>query len=401
MKLWQKVTLGLVLGIITGILFEDKAPHLKPLGMIFLRLIKMIIIPLIFFSLVSGITSFEDPDSLGRVGMKATVAFLCTTCFAVIFGLGIALILKPGVGVDLDLSSVEPQEGPTKEFDIKEFFVQIVPENALKSFAEANLLQVVFFSIFTGVTINKMGSSANQIRNFCHIMSKLVNKMISMIILLSPLGAFALTAWLVSVHGTNVLLDLTKLVFAITIAMILQYFIFGVMIALYCGVSPIPFYKKSFTYQVMAFSTSSSKATLATSMEICRDELGVSEASTSFILPLGASINMDGFAINLGLTTIFFAQAFGIELAPQDYLVIVLTATLGSIGGAGIPGASLIMLPMVLHSVNLPLEGVAVIAGIDRILDMLRTTINITGDATITLLVDHSEGTFDKEKYYS
>ena len=163
----------------------------------------------------------------------------------------------------------------------------------------------------------------------------------------------------------------------------------------------MPFYRKSLPYQILAFSTSSSKATLATTMNICRDELGVSEPSTSFILPLGASINMDGFAINLGLTTIFFAQMLGVTLQPHDYLVIILTATLGSIGGAGIPGASLIMLPMVLSSVNLPIEGVAILAGIDRILDMLRTTINITGDATITMLVDNSEGTFDKEKYYS
>jgi Na+/H+-dicarboxylate symporter len=169
----------------------------------------------------------------------------------------------------------------------------------------------------------------------------------------------------------------------------------------FCRISPMPFYRKSFEYQILAFSTSSSKAALPTTMQICRNRLGISDSSTSFILPLGASINMDGFAINLALCTIFFAQVLGVTLHMYDYLVIVLMATLGSIGGAGIPGASMFMLPMVLAAVNLPTEGVAIIAGIDRILDMLRTTINITGDATITLIVDNSEGTFDKEKYYS
>jgi Na+/H+-dicarboxylate symporter len=183
--------------------------------------------------------------------------------------------------------------------------------------------------------------------------------------------------------------------------MVCQYFVFGLLIIVFCRISPIPFYRKSIPYQALAFSTSSSKATLPTTMQICREQLGVSDTSASFILPLGASINMDGFAINLGLTTVFFAQMLGITLSLHDYVVIIITATLGSIGGAGLPGASLIMLPMVLSSVNIPIEGVAIMAGIDRILDMLRTTINITGDATITLIIDHNEGQLDEAKYYS
>lgn len=400
MKLWHKVTLGLILGIIFGIYFPNHVDNIKPIGDIFLRFIKMVIVPMIFFSLVSGITSMSDPSSLGRVGLKATIAFLSTTCFAVIFGLGVALVLKPGVGVHVDFGQYSGNLKGTN-FDIKEFLINIIPENAAATFVGNNILQVVFFAIFTGVTINKMGSSANFVKNMCHSISKLVLKMINIIILFSPYGAFALTAWVVGTQGIGVIYALSHLVVAVVIAMILQYLIFGVFIMVLCRVSPMPFYRKSFAYQILAFSTSSSKATLPTTMEICRNELGVSDSSASFILPLGASINMDGFAINLGLTTIFFAQMLGVELHAHDYLMIVLTATLGSIGGAGIPGASLIMLPMVLSSVNLPIEGVAILAGIDRILDMLRTTINITGDATITLLVDNSEGTFDKEKYYA
>lgn len=406
MKLWHKVFLGLIFGIIFGLycLKDESAARylddIKLIGDIFLRLIKMVIVPMIFFSLVAGITSMEDPSSLGRVGLKATAAYLLTTCFAVVFGLSVGLTLKPGVGVHVDFGQYSSKL-PSNHFDIKNFIINIIPENAVASLANNNILQVVFFAIFTGITINKMRSTAVQVRTLCHSMSKVVLQMINIIIQLSPYGAFALTAWVIGTQGIEVLFALSKLVLAIVIAMVLQYFIFGAFITMFCGVSPMPFYRKSVKYQLLAFSTSSSKASLPTTMEICRNELGISDTSASFVLPLGASINMDGFAINLGLSAIFFAQMLGVDLQAHDYLMIVLTATLGSIGGAGIPGASLIMLPMVLSSVNLPIEGVAILAGIDRILDMLRTTINITGDAAITLIVDNSEGTFDKEKYYA
>ena len=374
--------------------------YIKPIGDIFLRAIKMVIAPLIFFTLVSGITSMTDQAALGRVGVKAAVAFLTTTCFAVLFGIAVATVLKPGVGAIISFVS-DGTQTQRPHFDLFDFVINIVPTNALGALAEGNVLQVVFFALFTGITINGMGSSADSLRRFFHTMSKMILKMISMIIQFSPYGAFALTAWVVGTQGVDILYSLSHLVFAIVIAMAMQYAIFGLLILVFCRMSPMPFYKKSLEYQVIAFSTGSSKASLATTMKVCRDSLGVSESSTSFVLPLGASINMDGFAINLSLTTIFFAQLLGVTLGWHDYMIIVLTATLGSIGGAGIPGASLIMLPMVLSSVNLPIEGVAILAGIDRILDMLRTTINITGDATITLIIDHSEGSLDKDQYFS
>lgn len=399
MKLWQKVTLGLILGIIFGIYLPQYVNYIKPIGDIFLRLIKMIITPLIFFSLVSGITSMNDTSALGRVGMKAVAAFLGTTFFATVFGLTVALVLKPGVGIHIYFTS----SGTTSRtsFNIIDFFVNIVPDNAVGAFANGDVLQVVFFAIFVGITLNKMKSIGEPFTDLIHVMSKLILKMISFVIQLSPYGAFSLTGWIVGMQGVEVMISLSKLVVAVVVAMTFQYLVFGLLIYVFCRVSPIPFYKKSFEYQILAFSTSSSKATLATTMQVCREKLGISESSTSFVLPIGASINMDGFAINLSLTTIFFAQMMGVTLAPHDYLVIILTSTLGSIGGAGIPGASLIMLPMVLSSVHLPIEGVAIIAGIDRILDMLRTTINITGDATITMIIDNSEDTLDKEVYLS
>ncbi len=401
LKLWHKVILGLILGIVFGLSAPGYVTYIKPVGDVFLRMIKMVIVPLIFFSLVSGITSMSDPSSLGRVGMKAVVAFWGTTFFAVLFGITVALVIKPGEGVHIDFGAVANNNIEAKSFDIVKMFINMVPDNVMGAFAEGNVLQVVFFAIFTGFTINTIGTGAEKIKDLCHAISKMVLRMISCIMLLSPYGAFALTAWVVGTQGIGVMISLSKLVMAVSMAMVCQYLIFGVLIYVCCRISPMPFYRKSLEYQVVAFSTSSSKATLPTTMQVCRERMGVSESSTSFVLPLGASINMDGFAINLGLCTIFFAQMMGVTLAPHDYVVIVITATLGSIGGAGIPGASLIMLPMVLSSVNLPIEGVAILAGIDRILDMLRTTINITGDATITLIVDHSEGTLDKQKYFS
>ena len=401
MKLWKKVTLGLLLGIAWGVYLPEYVGLLKPLGESFLRIIKMVIVPLIYFSLVVGITSMKDPSSLGRIGVKAIGAFLTTTFFAVIFGIGVATILKPGYGVTLNFDRNTPNPVTPNEFDLVKFFVNIVPENVMHAFSNAAILQVVFFAIFTGITINKMGKNAAPIKDLFQSISKLVFKMIAMIITLSPYGAFALTAWIIGTQGITILFALSKLVIAIIVAMTLQYLIFGVLIIVCCRVSPMPFYRKSLVYQLLAFSTSSSKATLATTMQVAQEKLGISETSTSFVLPLGASINMDGFAINLGLSAIFFAQMLGVALTPHDYLMIIITATFGSIGGAGIPGASMIMLPMVLSSVGLPIEGVALLAGIDRILDMLRTTINITGDVTITMIVDHSEKNFNKEIYYS
>lgn len=404
MKLWHKVTLGLILGILFGVVAGDKAQYVKPVGDVFINLIRMIIIPLIFFSLVSGITSISDPESLGRIGIKSCFAYLATTSLAIIIGISIGVLFKPGVGTNLDFASAALGNVDTtmiKDFSYINMIIGIVPHNAIGAMAEGNMLQVVFFSIFTGVTIVKMGQQGQRLADFFQLMAKFVFKMISLIIEFSPYGAFALTAWVVGTQGTEVLFLLIKLIFSVLFGMLFQYAMFGVLIYTFAKLSPFPFYRKSFEYQSLAFSTSSSKATLATTMKVCQDRMGVSPASTSFVLPLGAAMNMDGMAIYLGIGAIFFAQASGVVLQPHDYLIIILTATIGSIGGAGVPGSSMIMLPMILTAINVPIEGVALIAGIDRILDMVRTTINITGDATITLIIDKSEGLLDEKKYYS
>ena len=246
-----------------------------------------------------------------------------------------------------------------------------------------------------------MDSAADPLRNFIHAAAKLVLKMIALVVQLSPYAAFALTAWVIGTQGIDVIYTLGKLVRAIILAYVLQYIIYGLIIMVFCRLSPMPFYRKSIEYQMIAMSTGSSKASLATTMQVCRNRLGVSESSTSFVLPLGASINMNGLSIKLGLSVIFFAQAMGVDLVFSDYIIIIMTGTLGSIGGAGIPGSFIIMLPIMLTSVGLPIEGVALLVGVDRVLDLISTTINITGDATITLVIDNSEGTLDKEMYNS
>ncbi|MDP4708466.1 MAG: dicarboxylate/amino acid:cation symporter [Rickettsiaceae bacterium] len=401
MKLWHKVFIGLILGLFFGIYLPQHVEFVKPIGTVFLRLIKMVIVPLLFFSLLSGITGMRDPSSIGRVAKKSVLAYFGTTCFAVIFGLGVAQIMQPGSGLVLDLGPLPESNFRESSFDIINFLIEVVPSNIFVAFADSNILQVVFFSIFTGVIINSMGSSVDPLREFIQSAAKLVLKMIAIIVELSPYAAFALTAWVVGTQGLDIMMSLGKLVVAITIAYILQYLIFGLFIIVFCRLSPIPFYKKSIEYQMIAISTGSSKASLATTMQVCRQKLGVSETSTSFVLPLGASINMDGLAIKLGISVMFFAQIMGVQLGLNDYMVIIITGTLGSIGGAGIPGSFIIMLPIMLTSVGLPIEGVALLVGIDRVLDLFSTAINITGDATITLVVDSTEGTLDRDMYNS
>ena len=403
MALWQKVLIGLALGVILGFTLKEDVVYLKPFGDLFIRLIKMIIVPLIFFAIVGGVTSAENSKALGRVGLKASLAYLGTTIFAVIIGLSIGSIFKPGAGITLNFdNSLSKMPEDTSATKILDTLLQIVPDNAIGAMAQGAVLQVVFFALFTGITINQLDkTSSNKITDIVKLSSSVVFKMVHLIIQLSPLAACALTAWVIGTQGIAVLINLTELICCAYFAFGIQYLFFGVMIYICTRLSPKPFFKKSLEYQTLAFSTSSSKAALPTTIKVCQDKLGISNFSSSFVLPLGASINMDGIAIYISICTLFFAQATGRVLDMGDYGLIIFTGTLGSIGGAGIPGGTIVMLPMVLGVVGLPIEGIALIAGIDRIVDMMRTTISITGDAAVTLCIDHSEGLLDKKKYES
>ena len=404
MKLWQQVLIGLILGVISGIFLGEKAAGLKIFGTVFINLIKMVIVPLIFFALLSGITSMHGHGNFTRVGIKGFGSYILTAIFAVIIGLSAGVIFQPGAGVDLNsiLDATQAQSPvivktpPT----ISEFLLNLIPTNPINSMASDQFLQIIIFSIFTGITINLVGDKAKPVKDLIASASQVTFRMIEIIIKLAPLGVFGFISWVIGTQGMDILSALAKLIAAVLVACAFQYMVFGFMILLFARLSPLPFYKKILFTQSIAFATSSSKATLSTAMGQLQEKLGVSKTNSNFLMPLGVCINMDGTAIYLGICALFFAQSYGIDLTTQNYLMLVLTCTLGSIGAAGIPAGAIIFMSMVLTSVGLPIEGIGIILGVDRILDMVRTTINITGDSAITLIVDKSEGALDEKLYY-
>ncbi len=405
MKLWQQVIIGLILGIVAGIVLKEDAVVLKIFGTVFINLIKMVIVPLIFFALLSGITSMSGEGNFTRVGLKGFSAYILTAIFAVILGLGAGTFFEPGVGVDLQgilgTAGVVVPIAAKAPPSVMDFLLGLIPTNPINAMATDNFLQIIVFSIFTGITINIVGKKAEPLKEFIYSASQVSFKMIEMIIKLAPLGVFGYISWIVGTQGLEILQSLAKLVFVVLSACLFQYFVFGLMILIFTKMSPMPFYRKILLTQSIAFSTSSSKATLSTAMTQLQERMGVSKTNSNFLLPLGVCINMDGTAIYLGICALFFSQAYGIPLGFHEYMVLILTCTLGSIGAAGIPSGSIIFMGMVLSSVGLPIEGIGIILGVDRVLDMVRTTINITGDSAITLIVDSSEGALDKKAYYS
>jgi len=276
-----------------------------------------------------------------------------------------------------------------------------VPSNPIAAMAEGNTVQVVMFSFFMGFCLILIGDKGRDVKNVILSATHLVFKMIEVVIKLTPYGVFAIMAWIVSIYGFGLLISLGKFVMVVVGALFTQFIIFALMLLVLGKLNPIYFFKKMLETQAVAFATISSKATLPTAMKELQLRIGVSKQSSAFVLPLGAAMNMDGVAIYLGITVVFFAQLLGIELTWSQYAIIVLTSTIGSIGAAGFPGGSMVMMGMVFSSVGLPLEGITIILGVDRFLEMLRTVTNITGDCTITVLVDKWEGTLNEKVYYS
>lgn len=404
-KLWLQVLIALILGIAVGLFLGEKAEPLKIFGTIFIKLIKMVIVPLIFFAILSGITSMQEEGNFTRVGIKGFASYILTATFAVFIGLASGMIFQPGTGVDLahlvpDVAGAI-EHTKTEAPSVTTFLLGLIPANPLASMTQDNFLQIIVFSIFTGVTINLVGEKAQPLREVVFSTAQVAFRMIEIIIKLAPFGVFGFISWLVGTQGMDIISSLIKLVLTLVAACVIQYIIFGIMIFVFGRLSPMPFYRKIFLTQSIAFATSSSKATLTTAMSQLQERMGVSKTNSNFLMPLGVCINMDGTAIYLGICALFFSQAYGIELTGHNYLMLILTCTFGSIGAAGIPSGAIIFMGMVLTSVGLPIEGVGVILGVDRILDMLRTAINITGDSAITLIVDRTEGTLDERTYYS
>ncbi len=399
MALWQQILIGLALGIGVGIVFKDDALVLAPIGTLFLNAIKMLIVPLVFVSLVAGITSMQDSAKLGRISVKTILIYLVTTAFAVTIGLLFGALFTPGEGMNMVASGeAEAKQAPS----LISILVGLVPTNPVTAFAEGNILQIIVFAIALGVSLNLVGEKAAPVTRLFDGLAEAFYKLTDLVMRFAPFGVFALTAGVVGSHGAEVLLPLAGVIGVIYLASIVHVLVvYGGLLALLARLSPLRFFRGITPALAVAFSTSSSSGTLPVSIECARKNLGVSQGVAGFVLPVGTTINMDGTAIYQGVLALFIAQAFGVDLNAGQYLMIILTATLASVGTAGIPGAGLIMLSLVLTSVGLPIEGVALIAGIDRILDMARTTVNVAGDLMTATLIGRSENEIDSDIYNS
>lgn len=397
LALWKKIFIGLCLGLVMGLLFKDAALMLKPLGTLFINLIKMLIVPLIFVTLVTGITSMEDISKMRRVGIKTFAIYLVTTAIAVAIGLAFGIVFEPGSGVSLEhASAIAAKKAPP----IIDTLLALIPTNPVASLNKGDILQIIVFAVILGISINLAGEKGKPVAAFFESFSETMFKMTELVIRFAPIGVFGLMAWVSASYGVDVLMSLAKVILCVYAACLVHMaFTMGGGITFLAKLSPIKFFKGILSAQSVAFTTTSSSGTLPVTTSNVIHNLGVSKPIASFVLPLGATINMDGTAIYQGVCAMFVAQAFGVDLSFANYMTIILTATLASIGTAGVPGAGLIMLSLVLTSVNLPLEGIAIIAGIDRILDMARTTVNITGDAMTSVLVAKSEGELDESIY--
>ncbi len=397
MKLFQKVLIGFVLGAILGAIGGPGIVWIKPVGTVFISLLKMLIIPLVFATLVVGVASIAEPKKLGRVAGKTIIFYLITTAFAIIIGLALGNIIQPGAGMNLVL------EGPVKEAagapSLIDTFVNLIPKNPVGAMAQGKVLQVIVFALFFGFAMTKAGEKGKAILRIFEGFAETMYKLTGIVMGFAPYGVFALIATTVGTHGLPVLIPFAKLIFAVYLGVIIhEVVVYSSMVSIIAKMNPIKFFRGFSEASLLAFSTCSSSATLPVSMRIAQDNLKVSPTISSFVQPLGATINMDGTALYQGVCALFVAQAYGISLGFGGQLTVLITALLASIGTAGVPGAGLVMLTVVLASVGLPLEGIALIAGIDRILDMARTSCNVTGDAACAVVVAKTEGELDKAK---
>jgi len=387
--IWQIVG-AFILAIITGLIFGEHVKVVQPLGDLFLRLIKFIIVPLILSTIIVGVTSTGDIKRLGRLGGKTITYYLVTSFIAISLGLLAGFIFSPGKGLEVKLSGEEVDVASSD--GVVQTLLNIIPTNPIESLTNGDMLQIIFFAIFVGIGITIVGTKADPVKHFFDGFAEIMYKITGIVMTVVPIGIFGLLAPIVGEYGATVLLPLIKLIIAMLITCLLHIIIvYSVAVKTMGKMKMIQFLKGIFPAAAVAFSTSSSAGTLPVTMKSAEDNLKVSKETSSFVLPLGATINMDGTAIYQGLAVMFIAQYFGANLSLSQLATVALIGTLASIGTAGVPGAGLVMLTMVLTAVGLPLEGLALVAGIDRILDMMRTSVNIIGDASASVVVDVSE----------
>lgn len=390
LSLTAKISISLVLGILAGLALQGHAniavAYIKPIGTVYLNLIKMIVVPVVLLSIIQGIVSLQDIKKVGSIGVRTVIFYTITTAIAVSFGLFFANMLQVGAGYTLPAENLSYTAAEAPSFI--DTLVNIFPSNAFKPLVEATMLQVIVISIFFGFGIILAGEKGEMASKVVDSFAEVSFRVMDMIIQMSAVGVFALICPVVAENGPAVLLPLLKVVLVAYAGYIVHMIVvYSTAVKIFSGMSPVNFFRIMSQPILFAFSSASSVGVLPFNME-ATEKLGARKEISSFVLPLGATINMDGTAIYQGVCAIFIAQIFGIDLSLSQQITIILTATLASIGTAGVPGSGMIMLAMVLQSVGLPLEGIALVAGIDRILDMGRTVVNITGDAACTVCVD-------------
>ena len=405
LSLTTKVMAGMIGGLLVGLLLRTLFPEahmvnyylthglFHVVGQIFITSLKMLVVPLIFTSIICGTCSLSDASTLGRLGGKTLLLYLFTTAVAITLAIVAALLLAPGEGANLESASTfTAEEAPS----IGDVLIRLFPSNPVEAMAQGNTLQIIVFSVLFGISIAAAGEPGERIARFFASMNEVMMKLVALMMNLAPYGVFCLMARLFSTIELGAIMSLLKYFLVLIGVLVLHVFVtYCSLLKVFTGLSPYLFLKKMEDAVMFAFSTASSNATIPVTMETVTHRMGVDNRVASFTVPLGSTINMDGTAIMQGVATVFIAQAFSIDLGVQDYLTVIMTATLASIGTAGVPGVGLIMLAMVLQQVGLPLEGIAMIMGVDRFLDMIRTAVNVTGDSAVTCIVAKSEGALD------
>jgi len=407
MTLTTKVLLGMFLGIVVGLAINGSGLNRDDtligayvvhglfhiIGVMFITALKMLVVPLVIFSLLSGVLGIGDVSTLGRVGMKSFGLYLLTTAIAIAVAISLASSLGVGEGANLTSSTTfNAAEAPA----LSQVLINIIPGNIVDAMATGQMLQIIFFSILAGISILMVGSKAKPLVESIELMNEVMMNMVNIVMSVAPYAVFALIAKAISDLGLDLLLELGSYVAVLIAALLIHLFVtLSVLFKLFTNLSPVMLMKKLRNVQIFAFSTSSSNATIPVTLKTVTDRLGVKNSVASFTVPFGATINMDGTAIMQGVATVFIANAYGVDLGLSGYLTVILMSVLASIGTAGVPGVGLIMLSMVFTQVGLPLEGIGLILGVDRLLDMVRTAVNVSGDATVSVIIAKSEKQFD------
>ena len=411
--LTTKIFIALLAGAIFGIILCYAVPsgHIKDdiivegvlyvVGQGFIKLMKMLVVPLVFCSLVCGSMSIGDTKKLGTVGARTLIFYLATTALAVTVALSVGNLINPGVGLDMstiktNAASVESM----KATSLTDTLLNIIPDNPINSLASGEMLQIIVFALFVGIMLAKLGTRGSVVANFFSQFNDVMMEMTMAIMKIAPIGVFCLIARTFATVGFSAFAPMLKYMGNVTLALAIQCLVvYQILLFVFTRLNPFKFIKKFLPVMGFAFSTATSNATIPMSIDTLSKKMGVSKQISSFTIPLGATINMDGTSIMQGVAVVFIAQAYGIPLTMGNLATVVVTATLASIGTAGVPSVGLVTLAMVLNSVGLPTEGIALIMGIDRILDMIRTAVNITGDAVCTTIVCHQEGSLNREVF--